>query len=59
MYAGHVTARALIDAYLERIERYDQAGPELNAVVTINQAARERADELAPPCCEWVAVRFG
>ncbi|MDQ0734701.1 amidase [Arthrobacter agilis] len=46
LFTGRVTARQLVDAYLDRIEAFDHAGPELNAVVTINQAAREQADEL-------------
>ncbi len=46
LFTGRVTVRQLVDAYLERIEAFDQAGPELNAVVTINQAARAQADAL-------------
>lgn len=46
LLTGRVSARQLVDAYLERIEALDHRGPELNAVVTINPAAREQADEL-------------
>lgn len=46
MDAGDVTSRALVDGYLERIERYDRNGPELNGIVTVNDAAPERAAEL-------------
>jgi len=46
MYRDQVTARQLVDAYLQRIEAYDQAGPSLNAVVTVNRKAQEQADEL-------------
>ena len=43
---GRVTSRGLVDAYLARIAAYDQAGPRLNAIVTINPQAREDAIEL-------------
>ena len=46
LLAGSVTARQVVDAYLERIAAFDQSGPELNAMVTINPAAREEADAL-------------
>ena len=44
--AGKVTARGLVDSYLARIQAYDQAGPSLNALVTLNPRAREEADVL-------------
>lgn len=43
---GRATARSLTEAYLARIAAYDQYGPQLNAVVTTNPRALERADEL-------------
>ncbi|HEY0342555.1 MAG TPA: amidase family protein, partial [Steroidobacteraceae bacterium] len=46
MLAGRVTSRQIVEAYLARIEAYDQRGPALNAVVTLNSAALQRADEL-------------
>ncbi|MEM7351378.1 MAG: amidase family protein [Acidobacteriota bacterium] len=46
MTEGHLTARQLVEAYLARIAAYDQQGPSLNALVTINPRALERADEL-------------
>lgn len=46
MKAGQVTARGLVEAYCERISAYDQRGPALNSVVTVNDAAAERADGL-------------
>ncbi|MFC4249443.1 amidase [Natribaculum luteum] len=46
MEAGEVTSRELVEQYLERIEAYDRDGPELNAIITVNPDARERADEL-------------
>jgi amidase len=44
--AGRVSSRRLVDAYLARIAAYDQAGPRLNAIVTLNPRAREDADML-------------
>jgi amidase len=44
--AGRVSSRGLVDAYLARIAAYDQAGPRLNAIVTLNPRAREEADVL-------------
>jgi Asp-tRNA(Asn)/Glu-tRNA(Gln) amidotransferase A subunit family amidase len=44
--AGEVTARELVEQALARIEAYDKTGPAVNAVITINPRARERADEL-------------
>ncbi len=46
MQAGTLTARELVQRYLERIEAYDKQGPALNAIITINPQALERADEL-------------
>ncbi|MFA5909541.1 MAG: amidase family protein [Vicinamibacterales bacterium] len=46
MAAGRVTSRGLVDSYLARVQAYDQAGPRLNTVVTINPRAREEADAL-------------
>jgi amidase len=40
------TCRALVDAYLRRIEAYDKNGPSLNAIVMVNPDARREADEL-------------
>jgi len=46
MASGEVTSRELVERYLDRIEAYDRDGPELNAFVTVNPEAKERADEL-------------
>ncbi len=46
MEAGDLTARALVEGYLSRIEAYDKQGPALNAIVTLNPNALSRADEL-------------
>lgn len=41
-----LTCRQLVEEYLARIEAYDQQGPKLNTVVTINPNALEEADVL-------------
>ncbi len=41
-----LTARQLVDAYLERIEAYDRRGPTINALILINPRARAVADSL-------------
>ncbi len=43
---GTLTIESVVSGYLERIERYDAAGSTLNAVVTVNEAALERARTL-------------
>lgn len=43
MEAGETSSEALTLAYLERIAMLDDAGPELNAVIAVNPAAREDA----------------
>lgn len=44
--AGEVTSRELVEAYLDRIEAYDQRGPVLNAIVYVNPNAADIADKL-------------
>jgi Asp-tRNA(Asn)/Glu-tRNA(Gln) amidotransferase A subunit family amidase len=44
--SGELTTRALVEAYLERIETIDRAGPALNSIITVNPAALEEADRL-------------
>ncbi len=46
MREGRLTAEALVQAYLERIEAYDRKGPALNAIIIVNPNALERAREL-------------
>src|SRR5689334_4599622 len=46
MRSGQLTCRALVDAYLRRIEAYDKNGPSLNAIVVVNPDAQKLADEL-------------
>ena len=44
--ANRLTCRALVEAYLRRIEAYDKVGPRLNAVQTVNPRALQEADRL-------------
>jgi amidase len=44
--AGRLTCRALVAAYLRRIDAYDKNGPGVNAVVTINPEVLAQADAL-------------
>ena len=46
MRAGGVTSRQLVEAYLSRINKYDQDGPRINAFITLNPHALETADAL-------------
>jgi Asp-tRNA(Asn)/Glu-tRNA(Gln) amidotransferase A subunit family amidase len=43
---GTVTSHDLVEKYLARIRAYDHAGPQLNAVITLNPHALEEADAL-------------
>lgn len=43
---GQLTPRELVQAYLDRIKAYDQQGPSLNCIITVNPAALEEADRL-------------
>ncbi len=45
IHSGEITCRELVEAYLKRIEAYDQS-TKLNAIVVINSNALARADEL-------------
>jgi len=44
--SGQLTARQLVQMYLDRIEAYDKKGPALNAIITVNSKALEEADRL-------------
>ena len=46
MRVGRLSARSLVERYLERIARYDRRGPTLNALVVVNPRARILADSL-------------
>jgi Asp-tRNA(Asn)/Glu-tRNA(Gln) amidotransferase A subunit family amidase len=44
--AGTLTARQLVQIYLDRITAYDKKGPSINAVISLNPAALGEADQL-------------
>ncbi len=46
MATGQLTARALTEYYLARIEQFDQRGPALNSMAFINENALAEADQL-------------
>ena len=46
MNAGELTARNLVQLYLDRIEAYDKQGPAINAIIVVNPNALARAEEL-------------
>jgi Asp-tRNA(Asn)/Glu-tRNA(Gln) amidotransferase A subunit family amidase len=46
MLAGELTARELVEAYLARIQAYDDRGPRINAILVTNPRAGARADSL-------------
>jgi amidase len=46
MRTGDLTCRALVQAYLDRIEAFDQTGPRLNTIQSVNPRALEEAEEL-------------
>jgi len=43
---GKVTSEDLVKFYLARIDKYDQQGPKLNSIITINPKAQEEAKAL-------------
>jgi Asp-tRNA(Asn)/Glu-tRNA(Gln) amidotransferase A subunit family amidase len=44
--AGTLTARQLVQVYLDRIAAYDQQGPKINCVINVNPRAPAEADRL-------------
>ena len=46
MAEGRATSRSLVQGYLNRIAAFDQRGPRLNAVITLNPNALREADAL-------------
>jgi amidase len=44
--SGALTARQLVQLYLDRIAAYDQKGPRINSVITLNANALAEADRL-------------
>jgi Asp-tRNA(Asn)/Glu-tRNA(Gln) amidotransferase A subunit family amidase len=55
--ARQVTCRGLVEAYLARINAYDQKGPSLNTVVLLNTSALQTADELDARLKSGAAMR--
>ncbi len=43
---GKLTARQLVQTYLDRIAAYDKQGPAINALISLNPRALEEADKL-------------
>ena len=46
MRAKKLTCRALVESYLQRIEKFDKQGPALNAIVVTNPNAIKEAEEM-------------
>lgn len=44
--SGSLTSRQLVQLYLDRIDAYDQKGPQINSIITLNAGALEEADKL-------------
>jgi amidase len=44
--SGQLTARQLVQTYLDRIAAYDKQGPAVNAIITLNPDAFDEADRL-------------
>ena len=44
--SGQLTSRALVQIYLDRIQKYDKGGPALNSVQVVNPKVLEEADRL-------------
>ncbi len=44
--SGNLTCRELVQAYLDRIEKFDKHGPHLNALITVNSEALREAERL-------------
>ena len=44
--AGTLNTHQLVQMYMDRIKAYDQQGPKINAIITLNPKALEEADRL-------------
>jgi amidase len=44
--SGSVTCREVVQAYLDRIEKFDKHGPVINALITVNSEALREAEQL-------------
>ncbi len=43
---GGLSARQLVEFYLNRIQAYDRDGPKINSIITVNPSAMEEAERL-------------
>jgi amidase len=43
---GSLTARQLVQGYLDRIDAYDKKGPSINSIISLSPRALEEADRL-------------
>ena len=55
--AGNTTCVRVVQTHLQRIEAYDDRGPTLNAIITINASALGRAAELDKVAATRSAMR--
>ena len=44
--SGQLTSHQLVQMYVDRIGAYDQTGPSINAIITLNATALEEADRI-------------
>src|SRR5262245_56459438 len=44
--SGRLTSHQVVQMYLDRIEAYDQKGPVINSIITLNKNALAEADKL-------------
>jgi Asp-tRNA(Asn)/Glu-tRNA(Gln) amidotransferase A subunit family amidase len=44
--SGELTCRQVVQMYLDRIEAFDKKGPNINAIITVNNDALKEADRL-------------
>src|SRR5678815_6040993 len=44
--SGTLTCREVVQAYLDRIEKFDKHGPVINALITVNSEALREAERL-------------
>src|SRR4029434_11272934 len=44
--SGQLTAHQLVEIYLDRIDAYNEQGPAINAIITLNPAAHHESESL-------------
>lgn len=54
---GTFTAKDVVEAYLERIDKYDQNGPHINSIITLNPDAIYIAEALDKELADGKAMR--